>query len=65
MTQVMTIEGLVDRDKLTGCAVVTEDDSNVCVAIEWKLNGKQVRRDVWINSKRGLSVSATTGNVNG
>lgn len=49
--------GLADRSQLIATDIVTEDGNSRVVATEWHCNGELVRRDVWVNSFRGLEMN--------
>jgi hypothetical protein len=57
MTQVHTIKGLIDRDRLTVKDVVAEDDNSRAIATEWFLDGEMVRRDVAVSILRGQALT--------
>jgi hypothetical protein len=63
MTTIQTKDGLIDEADLTKEFIQSEDDAAVCVAIEWrhKESGELLRRDVWVNAKRGLEMGVTPG----
>ena len=54
--KVLTTAGLVERSELTERDIVTESDNARAVATEWYLDGNMVRRDVWVNTLRGVEV---------
>jgi hypothetical protein len=58
MDLVHTIRGDLPRHELTYRDIVTEDDVCVQTAREWFHNGEMVRRDAWVDIKRGLSSEA-------
>jgi hypothetical protein len=57
MTQVHTIKGLIDRDRLTVKDIVAEDDNSRAIATEWFLDGEMVRRDVAVSILRGQALA--------
>jgi hypothetical protein len=55
---VMTTKGLVNRSSLTMKMEQSEDDRAIYAACEWYLGEELVRRDGWVNLKRGATIGA-------
>jgi len=53
-----TAAGMVPRDKLVVSTTTSEDVDAIYAACEFFLDGTLVRRDAWVNLKRGLSMGA-------
>lgn len=56
MPLVSTQNGLIDKSRLQVTDVITVEENARVVATEWRLAGEIVRRDVWVNSLRGLEL---------
>lgn len=56
MTEVFTTKGLIERANLHVRDVVIETDEVRVVATEWFLEGEMVRRDVFVNALRPISM---------
>lgn len=61
MTTVFTTHGLVDRSQLELTPVISESPTAVEVALEWRLNGELVRRDLWVNVLRPPQMEMVNG----
>jgi len=53
MSQVLTTQGLVDRDLLQVEDIVSEEPNARVIATEWFLDGELVRRDVAVSILSG------------
>lgn len=53
----------VERDALDVTHHMSFEDNANVHAVEWRLAGELVRRDVWVNVLRGLSIGAEAGKV--
>jgi hypothetical protein len=54
---ISTMKGLLPESKLVRKVVEQESANEIITMSEWYLDGELVRRDVWLNMKRGLDVS--------
>lgn len=61
--KVQTKIGLIDREDLTVQDLIEEsDEDNARVTCTiWRLNGREIRRDVWVNALRFPEIGVTTG----
>jgi len=57
MPLVSTEIGLIDKSRLQVTDMITVEDNARVTATEWRLEGKMVRRDVWVNALRGLEMN--------
>lgn len=62
MDLVATLRGELPRSELTYRDEVQENDKAICTTREWFHNGELVRRDAWVDMKRGESSVAEKGN---
>ena len=60
---VQTKVGMVPREKLVVSHVQDESDTAFEAATEFYLEGELVRRDAWVNMKRGLSMGAAQAQI--
>lgn len=62
MALIETIDGLIPEEQLE---IVTSEQENtdavIVMAREYKFQGRLVRRDVWVTSKRGAEIGARQG----
>lgn len=55
---VQTNAGMLPRHELDVRTFISEENGNAIVtACEWRYRGAIVRRDVWVNLKRGLATA--------
>jgi hypothetical protein len=54
--KVSTAKGEIDRGELTPRDIVVENENARVMATEWYLAGELVRRDVWVNPLRALTM---------
>jgi len=59
---VFTTRGDLPREQLQYTDVTTEDDKAIYTARTWTYQDEIVRRDAWVDLKRGESIEARKGN---
>jgi hypothetical protein len=61
MEMVDTIHGPIPRNELSYTDSVVEDEYAVNTARVWTRNGEVVRRDAWVDLKRGVEAAIHKG----
>jgi hypothetical protein len=59
--QVLTIEGLIDRDLIQVVDEIVEDGNGRMTTTKWYFEGRVVRQDGHFNLFKGFELGATVG----